>query len=103
MSLIFQICHHKFSTFFVNNFRNEIPTLTKTQFYYKTHQSGSVSVPSNHPRGNRLNVEPDEDDTESYVAKVDTTVLSPKKQNYKRSKDKEDDMRSHLRPFFRTG
>lgn len=80
---------------------NDFPE-TKTQYYYKTHQSATVSIPGQH-RG-RIPVGPDENETEAYVTKVDTTVLSARKHSKRFKEDvDDDDMRSHLKPFFRTG
>jgi len=84
---------------------NALPALTKTQYYYKTHQSGTVSIPKR--RGGRISVGPDENETHSYVTKVDTTNLGPRK-HQKRHRDGNgeegsDDMQGHMHPFFRTG
>lgn len=79
---------------------NEIPPLTKTQYFYKTHQSATVSIPKHNHHG-RIPVSPDEAETHSYVTKVDTTHLGPRKQQ-KRFRD-DDDSEHHLKPFFRTG
>ncbi|CAO1376936.1 unnamed protein product [Diamesa serratosioi] len=79
---------------------NDFPE-TKTQYYYKTHQSATVSIPGQH-RG-RIPVGPDENETEAYVTKVDTTVLSARKHNKRFKDEDDDDTRSHLKPFFRTG
>lgn len=79
---------------------NDIPPLTKTQYYYKTHQRATVSIPKHH-RHSRIPISPDEKETQSYVTKVDTTHLGPRK---KRFRDDDDDESSHhLKPFFRTG
>lgn len=77
---------------------------TKTQYYYKTHQSRTVSIPS-HQRGGKIHVGPDEN--ESYVTRIDTTNLGPRRHS-RRLRDDEDiddeeSGRSELKPFFRTG
>lgn len=77
---------------------NEIPPITKTQYFYKTHQSASVYIPNRHHRG-RIPVGPDENETDSYVTKVDTTHLGPRK-HQKRERDDEESL---TKPFFRTG
>ena len=83
---------------------NEIPPLTKTQYFYKTHQSATVSIPkTRHNRYSRIPVSPDENETHSYVTKVDTTHLGPRKQKRFRNDDESDEESHHMKPFFRTG
>lgn len=87
---------------------NAIPPLTntKTQYYYKTHQSRTVSIPSNQRGPSKMYVSPDENETRSYVTKVDTTNLgSPRRQPRRHMDDDEDfdDSKNELKPFFRTG
>lgn len=90
------------------NLPNAIPLPnTKTQYYYKTHQSRTVSIPK-HRHGGRIHVGPDENETKSYVTRVDTTNLGPRRQTRRlRDDDVDDDDdesgRSELKPFFRTG
>lgn len=84
---------------------NESPS-TKSQYYYKTHQSGTVSIPNR--RGNRVHVSPDEDESEAYVTRVDTTLVNPRKQGKKpkrrdQNRNENDDAQAHMKPFFRTG
>ena len=83
---------------FALRYVNDIP-LTQTQYFYKKHQSASVSIPHHHHRS-RINVAPDENETESYITKVDTTQLGQRK-HQKRFQDDEEN--HHLKPFFRTG
>lgn len=84
---------------------NESPS-TKTEYFYKTHQSGSVSIP-NRQRGNKVQVGPDDDESEAYITKIDTTLVNPRKNYGKRMKQRnyevDDDGHGHLKPFFRTG
>jgi hypothetical protein len=83
---------------------NESPS-TKTQYFYKTHQSGTVSIP-NRQRGNKIHVGPD-NESEAYITRIDTTLVNPRNKHYnKKSRQPEpddDDDYGHLKPFFRTG
>lgn len=81
---------------------NAIPPLTKTQYFYKKHQSATVFIPNHrhHHHRSRIPIEPDENETESYVTKVDTTHLGARK-HQKRFRD--DDESHQMKPFFRTG
>jgi hypothetical protein len=85
---------------------NEISPLTKhpkhnrnTQYYYKRHQSAVVTIPkSYHHR--RINVSPDENETQSYLTRVDTTNVSQRKHKTIRG---DEDFESQYKPFFRSG
>lgn len=90
---------------------NAIPLLplspkTKTHYYYKTHQSRTVSIPS-HQRGGKIHVGPDDNETKSYVSRIDTTNLGPRR--HARRLGPEDEMddddsgRNDMKPFFRAG
>jgi hypothetical protein len=48
-------------------------------------------------------VGPDENETESYVTKVDTTNVGPRRHTRRPREDDDDESRSELKPFFRTG
>lgn len=84
---------------------NAIPPLnTKTRYYYKTHQSATVSLPS-HQRGSRVHVSPDESETRSYVTKIDTTNIGSPRGHARRPREQDDDdyQGADTKPFFRTG
>ncbi|KAG5684867.1 hypothetical protein PVAND_014077 [Polypedilum vanderplanki] len=84
--------------------QNAIPPITKTQYYYKTHQGRTVSIPS---RGaaSRIYVGPDENETESYVTKVDETNIGPRKARRPRGDDEYEYEENRFEPktFFRAG
>lgn len=99
---------------------NAIPPLpnTKTQYFLKTQQSRTVSIPNHHQhhhnhrhhrhRGGseRILVSPDENETRSFVTKVDTTNLGPRRHTRRLREDDDDDDdngRNEMKPFFRTG
>jgi hypothetical protein len=84
---------------------NAIPPVTKTQYYYKTHQSRTVSIPSRGAAA-RISVSPDENETESYVTKVDTTNVGPRRHARRPRGGEEDDEfdeRFEPKTFFRAG
>lgn len=85
---------------------NAIPSSshTKTRYYYKTHQEGIVSLPS-HQRGSRVHVGPDENETRSYITKIDTTNIGSPRRNTRIPREQDDDDYHSIdtKPFFRTG
>lgn len=101
---------------FYTNLRtsNSIPSLhhhhnhnrhnTKTRYYYKTHQSATISLPSRQ-RGNQVNVGPDEDETRSYMTRIDSTNIGSPRSHARRPREQdEDDFHGvDTKPFFRTG
>lgn len=96
--------NHKNTIFMSFRSPSANPSLTKTKYYYKTHQSATVSIPKHnhhhHNRYRRIPVGPDENETHSYVTRVDTTHVGPRKP--RRYRD-DDESEQHLKPFFRTG
>lgn len=91
---------------------NAIPSSshTKTRYFYKTHQSGTVSLSSQHQqRGSRVNVAPDENETRSYLTKIDSTNVGSPRRHARRPReqndnDDDDDYQGiDSKPFFRTG
>lgn len=80
---------------------------TKTHYYYKTHQSRTVSIPS-HQRGGKIHVGPDDNETKSYVTRIDTTNLGPRRHARRLGSedemmDDDDSERNDMKPFFRAG
>lgn len=83
---------------------NAIPSShTKTRYYYKTHQSATVSLPS-YQRGSRVHVGPDENETRSYMTKIDSTNIGSPRRHARRPREQDDDYQgAETKPFFRTG
>lgn len=65
--------YHSFSKMEIS--RNDyIQPLTHTEYKYKSVQTGSADVP--YKEGSSTFVGPDHNQTKSYLAKIDTTVVS---------------------------
>lgn len=55
-----------------------------------------------------MHVSPDENESEAYVTRVDTTLVNPRKHGHSKKSKRRDQERiedddSHMKPFFRSG